>query len=276
MNKPARSTRPARKGGNVRRASPEADLGFWHRPALMNLVADMLYLVAGAMLLAAVWASVQRTAMLPLRQVVVKSLPHNVSGVQIEQSARAALTGNFLTVDLEAARVAFEAIPWVRHADVRRRWPDTIELSVDEHQSVAHWTPHEGESRLVNIFGEVFAADSASALPYFSGPEGTAARVLERFNQFDRGMQAIGRKVVAVQLSPREAWRLRLDDGVTVDLGRDQEKQALEQRLARFVAAYPQLRDQLPVAFNTVDMRYPNGFAVRTDANPIKPDKAES
>ena len=71
MAKPTRPATPTRKGANVRRVASDADLGFWHRPALMNLCADVLYLVAAFMLLGAAWAAVQRMAVLPLRQLVV-------------------------------------------------------------------------------------------------------------------------------------------------------------------------------------------------------------
>lgn len=282
MSKLARSAKPARKGGNVRRAPTSADLGFWHQPALMNLTADVLLVAGAVLLLAAGWAAVQRMAVLPLRQLVVTSTLKNVSPLMLEQSVRSTLSGNFLTVDLDAARNAFETLPWVRRADVRKRWPDTIEVAIEEHHAAARWMPGAGvgsgvsEARLVSELGEVFVADTDTPLPVFSGPEGSAARVLARYTEFNAGLVGIGRAVLAVQLSPREAWRVRLDDGVAVDLGRDQDKQALAQRLARLAATYLQLREQLPVAFNTIDMRYPNGFAVRTEAVTSKPARSAS
>ncbi len=272
MANPARSANsqaksPSRtKGGNVRRSVADADLGFWNRPALMNLVADVLYLASAIMLLSAAWVALQRLPLFPLRQLVVKAPLAHVSSAQIEQSMRTALSGNFFTVNLDAARASFETIPWVRNAELRRRWPDTIELVVDEHQAVARWMPKDGESRLVNSFGEVFTAETAAILPNFAGPEDSATRVLSRFAEFEQGVGVLDRHVVAVHLSPREAWRVRLDDGVIIDLGRDQETHTLKQRLDRFVATYPHLRQRLATAFNTIDMRYPNGFSVRTDA----------
>lgn len=276
MARAPRTAKPPRKGGNVRRVATDADLGFWHRPALMNLCADVLYLAAALLLVAAAWAAVQRMAVLPLRQLVVKAPLHNVAAAQLEQAVRTALAGNFLTVNLDAARLAFEGIPWVRRADVRKRWPDTIELSIEEHTAVARWTPHDGEARLVSDRGEVFAAETEQPLPYFAGPEDTAPRVLARFAEFNAGLQPLGRQVAAIHLSAREAWRLRLDDGITIDLGRDQDKQALNQRLARLALTYARLHAQLPGAFNTIDMRYPNGFAVRTEAPAGRAGRAES
>jgi cell division protein FtsQ len=181
-----------------------------------------------------------------------------------EHTARTALAGNFFTVDLATVKGAFERLPWVRHADVRRRWPDAIELSLEEHEAVARWTPKDGEMRLVNSHGEVFLAGGVTGLPGFAGPEGSAPRVLTRFAEFNGSLAPISRRLVSIQLSSREAWRLRLDDGVLLDLGRDQPKHPLAERLIRFTETYPAARERMQAAIGVVDMRYPNGFALKT------------
>lgn len=259
----AKVVKPAR-GGNVRRSPKEEIGGLWDRPLLLNLMSDLL-LLGGSVLLA--WAAVtalQRLPVFPLRQLVVTTPVEQVNRLQIEHAARATLTGNFFTVDLAGVRESFERLPWVRRADVRRRWPDTVELRVEEHQAVARWTPLEGEARLVNDHGEVFAATSTSkSLPVFAGPEGSADRVLERYADFTEGLRPLGRHPVAVTLSSREAWQLKLDDGVVLDLGRDQPKHPLSERIERFVATYNIARGYFKTALGAIDMRYPNGFALR-------------
>ena len=259
---PSRAVKPGR-GGNVRR-SPKAETGgLWERPLLLNLLSDLL-LLGGSVLLA--WTAVnalQRLPVFPLRQLVVTAPLTQVSRAQIEHTTRTALTGNFFTVDLTGVRESFERLPWVRHADVRRIWPDTVELNVEEHRAVAHWPALEGEPRLVNDHGEVFVAASTESLPAFAGPEGAAERVLERYADFTEGLQPLGRRPVAVTLSPREAWQLRLDDGVVLELGRDQPKHPLMERIERFVATYNTARSRFQTALGAIDMRYPNGFALR-------------
>jgi cell division protein FtsQ len=255
-----------KRGGNVRRAAPaDADAGFWDRPVLMNLVADVLYLGGGALLIWGALIALQRLPVFPLRQLVVSEAPRHVSRSQIEQAAGTALSGNFFTIDLATAHSAFVSLPWVRNAELRRRWPDTIELRIEEHEAVARWTPLEGESRLVNQQGEVFVASSDESLPNFNGPDIAAPHMLARFNEFNGRLQAIDKHLVAIQLSSRDAWRVRLNDGLIIDLGRDQQNDSLNQRLTRFVDGYAKLRQRLQFAFNSIDMRYPNGFVVRTE-----------
>lgn len=250
-----------------RNAAPQVP-GFWDQPALMNLTADVLF-VAGAAVLA--WAAVtalQRLPIFPLREVVVTRPLAQVSRSQIEHAARTALSGNFFTVNLDGARGAFEKLPWVRKAEVRRRWPDVLELVVEEHVAVARWHQADGEPHLVNSFGEVFPAVSNQPLPVFVGPEGAASEILARYREFERALAVLGRSPVTVALSAREAWQLRLDNGTVLDLGRDEAKHPLTERVARFVAHWPAAQERTRIAAGVAaDMRYPNGFALRVARN---------
>jgi cell division septal protein FtsQ len=201
---------------------------------MMNLLADLLFLIGGALLAWSGTVALQNLPAFPLQQVVVATPVEQVSRAQIEHTARTVLTGNFFTVNLDASRAAFERMPWVRSASLRRLWPDGVELSIEEHRAAARWTPQDGESRLVNGRGEVFLANTEDTLPRLIGPEGSAPRVLERYRAFSEALAATGRKPVLVRLSAREAWQVKLDDGVVLELGRDQAKHPLAERLDRY------------------------------------------
>lgn len=242
--------------------------GFWDRPVLIDLVADVLIVLAVAGLAWAATLLVQRLPFFPLRQVVVVAPLGQVTPAQIEQAARVALVGNFFTVDLDSVRGTFEKLPWVRRAEVRRRWPDALELALDEHVAVARWKRSDvqasHEVRLVNDRGEIFAAASEDTLPVFSGPEGSAPLLLSRYREFEQALAAVDRRPQTLLLSGREAWQLRLDDGLVLDLGRDEAKHPLSERLARFVTYYRSALEKTHLAAGgVVDMRYPNGFALR-------------
>jgi cell division protein FtsQ len=239
---------------------------FWDKPVLMDLVSDLLIVFGVAALAWAAVTALQRLPLFPLRQVVVASPVVQVGRGQIEGAVRSSLVGNFFTVNLDGLRAAFEKLPWVRSAEVRRRWPDGIVLSIEEQVAVARWLRPEGEVQLVNTHGELFAPGAAAdpALPVFSGPDGSSADVLDHYHEFSKALAAMGRRLVTVALTDRMAWELKLDDGVVVELGRDQEQgHPVAERLARFVEHYPAARDKLHVAAGVVDMRYPNGFALR-------------
>ena len=155
------SIRSARRPAAVGPARAGVERGLWHRPALLNLISDLLTLGAAVALGWALVIWFVSRPLFPLRELVVLTEPDQVTEEQLEYAARLAVQGNFFTVDLEGVKQTFEKLPWVRKAEVRRRWPDALELRLEEHEAVAYWTVSEsGEARLVNRQGEVFVAAS--------------------------------------------------------------------------------------------------------------------
>ena len=260
----ARAARPARAvEGN----------GLWDRPQLLNLISDVLMVVGAAGLGYAAVAALSRLPAFPLREVVVMTPLAQVTNAQLEYVARSSLRGNFFTVDLDDVRASFEKLPWVRRADVRRRWPGGVEVRLEEHVASAYWRVGEtGDMRLVNRYGEVFSAASNAKMPVFSGPEGSSSVLLAKFDEFTGKLGPLGKQLVGVSLSAREAWQLKLDDGMIVELGRQQTKAPVRERLERFVEFYPSILTAARKRPEVVDMRYPKGFALRVNALAAAPE----
>jgi len=238
----------------------------WDNAAALNRAAGLLYGAAALLIVYGCIHYVVHLPLFPLREIRVIGDVGHVTNEQVAAVMARELRGNFFTVDLAQAREAFEKLPWVRKVNVRRQWPDRLEVAVEEHQPLARW----GSTALVNAHGEVFEAAISSTLPVFVGPEGTAAEVVAGYAEFDRLLAPIGRKVMLITLSPRRAWQLRLDDGMVLQLGREN----LEARLAGFVSAYQRTVARLPQPPSHVDLRYSNGFAVRTPGLKWDPRKA--
>ncbi|MDP1606730.1 MAG: cell division protein FtsQ/DivIB [Rhodocyclaceae bacterium] len=242
----------------------------------MNLLADVLIVLAVAGLGWAGLTALQRLPVFPLRELMLTAAPSRIAAEQLEHAARSAMVGNFFTVDLEAARAAFEKLPWVRKAAVSRQWPDGLKLTLEEHEPVARWRHLNGDPALVNRQGELFVAEIPAdpGLPQLSGPAGSARELLERYAEFSGVVAGIDRRIDSVALSPRRAWQLKLDDGVAVELGRDQSREQTGERLERFVTHYTALRQKVG-AVHVADMRYPNGFVLSGVAR-ARPALAES
>ena len=237
----------------------------WNKPHLLNAIADLLMLVASAALLAAAAVWLVRVPSLPVKQVVfVEALPHTRRG-EVEQVLPASLKGNFFSLNLETVRGSLEKLPWARKVEVRRVWPARLEVRIEEHKPVARWG--EGRGELVNSYGEVFAAalpdEEGAALPLLFGPNGTAQELLKRYAEFVGAFKAVGETPVQVTLSPRLAWQLKLQNGMLVDIGREQTKAPVGVRLQRFIEIYPETVAKRAVRPAVVDLRYPNGFAMR-------------
>lgn len=253
------ATAPQRGAASRRIAS-----GFWNRPDWMNLVSDLLILVASVMLgLAAVKVAI-RVPLFGLREVQVVSPLSHVTRAQLEYVAASALNGNFFTVDLEGGRKAFENLPWVRSASVRRVWPGSIVVSLEEHVATAYWrSVDSGDTRLVNTFGELFDAASNANMPVFSGPPEASGLILRQMHHLNELLKPMDRKITTLSLSGRQAWQMRLDNGLLIELGKDQARSPLDDRLERFVKMWPQLSAAMPRPVQVADLRYPTGFAVR-------------
>lgn len=229
----------------------------WDKPALMLWLANLLYAIAAILLLYAVLFLVVHLPLFPLREVKVNGELKHVTREQVQFIVTRALKGNFFTLDLNKTRRTFEKLPWVRNVNVRRRWPDRLEVTLEEHEVLARW----GSAALVNTHGELFEAASDQVLPVFNGPADGVVEVTSQYQLFKQQLDPIKRKPVLVSLTPRRAWQLKLDDGLVVELGREK----VEARLEKFVKVYDRTLGRLNRTVNYVDLRYPNGFAVRLE-----------
>jgi cell division protein FtsQ len=226
----------------------------WDRPDILNRLADLLIALAVVLVIYGALHFALRLPIFPLREVRMTNPVALVSGEQVEALIRHEIKGNFFTLDLVAVRAAFVKLPWVRNVSMRRRWPDRLEVTLEEHVPLARWS----DRALVNNYGEVFTAAYHGNLPLFVGPAESAKEIAIQYEFFKRSLAAIG-KVEQVQVTPRRAWQVRLEGGPTLELGRER----IEVRLARFVATYGHTLGRLDRRIDFVDLRYANGFAVR-------------
>jgi cell division protein FtsQ len=236
----------------------------WHNPRLLNTAAGFLVGIAVLMFAIVLAQLLLRSSLLPVREIRIGGELHQTARKDLEQAVQGRIRGNLLAVELGELRAAVEALPWVRRVSVRRVWPDRIEVELEEHRALARW----GDEALVNTHGERFAArlaaSRAGALPVLTGPAGTEAQVAHSYQRFAALVAPLGSELQRVVLTPRFGWQLRLASGLDIMLGRD--VQAGEARLARFVRAYAQTLAPLAGRHEYVDLRYPNGFAVRVAA----------
>ena len=226
----------------------------WDKPDALNLIANVLFAAAALLLAYGVLHFAMRLPFFPLREIRITEAPLHVTPEQIEAIVVREIKGNIFTLDLERTRAAFEKLPWVRAVNVRRQWPDRLDVSFEEHVPLGRWSP----TALVNTYGELFTAAYDGTLPSFVGPAGSEKEIAIQYGYFKRSLAAIKLVPTQVQVSPRRAWQLRVSTGTTLQLGRDN----IEPRLDRFVSVYERTLGRLQRRIGYVDLRYPNGFAV--------------
>jgi cell division protein FtsQ len=255
-----------------RRREPEAT-GLWHNARLLNGIANALFGLAALIAVSLAWQAAIRSDAFPLRELVVTGDLANLDPDDVNEAFATAVSGNFFGADLAEVRQRLAAVPWVRNVEIRREWPDRLAATIEEHVALARW----GDRDLVNTFGEVFSAPSTDRLPSLAGPPGTSREVASRYAGFRDRLAPLGLDLTHVTLSGRYAWQLKMDSttsrGLTLELGREQLKDPIDARLARFIDAWPKTLARLDRRLDYVDLRYPNGFALRAPDLVDKVDK---
>jgi cell division protein FtsQ len=205
----------------------------------------------------------------PIRAIAIEGPFERVSALEIEAAIGEEIDRGFVSADLEAIQERVAGLPWIDKANVVRRWPDTLEISVEEQVPAACW----GARGLMNTRGELFVRDARhlpAELPRLSGPEEYSAEVARRYLEIRRHLIPLGLDLRRVHLDARGAWNLTLANGVEVRLGR----RDTDARTALFldVAANIVSRREADIAF--VDMRYSNGFTIGWDEGAGPPGPA--
>jgi len=216
-------------------------------------------LAVAALLTVLVWggARLVEPTTLPIRKVRLAGSFAHVSPDRIRGLVAARVHGGFFGVDVAKVQKLVEGLPWVEHASVRRVWPDTLAIDIDEQRPLARWE----SGGLVNTRGQVFRPDPdtyPSGLPVFAGPPDTAATLAERFRQVRERLGPLGLQVQRLSLDKRRAWRLDLSNDIELVLGREDSLA----RLRRFAEVYPKVLAPRAGNIARVDLRYTNGFAV--------------
>jgi cell division protein FtsQ len=202
------------------------------------------------------WSEDEQQA--PLKEVSVSGKRLYIEDIKIERLIRGSQPGSFFELDVEQAHKDVEAMPWVYRASVRKRWPNSLKVYVVEQSPAARWN----DDLLLNQDGEVFdgaiTSDKPALLvPNLFGPGGSEQTALQGYRAMQALLKGAGLHIDELVLSERFAWNLKLQNGISLNLGR---KEFID-RLQRFIDLYPLLNRQ-DKAVDYVDLRYDTGFAV--------------
>lgn len=251
---------------------------------LTNMFANMLAILAVLVMLVALVLWVVRRPYFAINKIEIAPMSESslqfvtAAGIQTALAGKSA--GNFFLQDLDEVRAYLEAAPWVRHVAIKRVWPNTLRVYIEEQQPLALWN----ENQLINTWGEAFTANLGELpddhqLPQLNGPTSSERLVIQRYAELIRLFAPLGLGVDQATLSPRYAWDVTLSDGVQLMLGRDPAADTSDphgragaltfaSRIERFVRAWPELSQRLGNRLiASADLRYTNGFAIELASN---------
>jgi cell division protein FtsQ len=218
----------------------------------------ILFLVLGAVAVAFYWVQQKLAdpALLPVQSVVLDGDFLHTERDELQKVIGDAIHGGYFTIDVREVQAAVRELPWVAGATVRRVWPDTLVVSVAEHQPFARW----GKSRLISDRGVVFSPASIKPfedLAQFTGDDEQAKEVLRQFRYVTKSLEKLAR-VERIEMNRRGGWTLWVDSGPRIELGNEQVPQRLV-RVTRFLA---RIREQAATV-DVIDARYSGGVAVK-------------
>lgn len=203
----------------------------------------------------------------PVQRVEVRGA-YQAQTIASVRGAVSQLHGSFLSLDMMAVKREFELMPWVYRAQAQRIWPGRIRVILEERAPLAAWN----ERDTLSVQGEVYPARPTPELPKVEAPDGMEGAVARRYAEFSALLTPKGWTIARIRVDQRSAWQLVLNDGIVISLGHEQ----LSERLQRFIRFYSSAT-RVSGLIAHVDMRYPNGFAVRLGPSPAHlPNKSSA
>lgn len=175
------------------------------------------------------------------------------------------VTTGFFEADMQAVQQTVANMPWVKNVAVRRVWPDTIDIAVQEKIPQVRW----GERSLMTAEGVVFTPNSLDGfeqLVKLEAPVQQRLKVLEIMQDIKTVLAGKSFGLAEFLVNGRQSWTVKLTSGLVILLGREGQLDKLQ----RFLRTLPLLRSEQIEAMAQVDLRYPNGYAVAW-----KPDTPE-
>jgi cell division protein FtsQ len=232
---------------------------------LMNNTTSVFLLLFALLSLTAAAGWLARQPVFSLKAIHVENGLEHSNAATLRANVAPKLAGNFFTLDLARTRSAFENVPWIRHAVVRREFPDGLRVEIQEHQAVAFWGD-EADAQLVNSFGEVFEVNQGDVevedLPLLSGPKGQSALVLKGYQAVAPLLDKLDIKLAELSLTDRGSWRVLLEGGGVIELGLGSTAD-IQTRVKRFVATVEQTSSKFGRNLESADLRYGNGYAIK-------------
>ena len=207
----------------------------------------------------------------PLTRLRVGGELQHVDPAQLRAAVMPYASRGFFAVELQGAQDAVERLPWVERAEVRKRWPDVMEIRIVEHKPFARW----GEDRLLSEGGRLFLLPEGlpvGELPQLGGPDSRAQEVVALYNESKQLFAPAGLDVRALEMDARGSWSLQLGNSTQVVVGRADARP----RLGRFARVLPQVLARYPLPLQRADLRYTNGFALDWGDAPAAPQTQQA
>lgn len=162
-----------------------------------------------------------------VKRITVEGQQH-ISDAELTTALAAGPGTMMLAFDTDAAKSRLERVAWVKHAQVMRLLPSTVQVVIEERAPFAVWQSH-GQTYVIDAEGAVLAPavrEAYADLPLVVG-EGAgknAADLLQTLQPFD----GLRKQLIAALRVGDRRWTLKLVSGVDIMLPDDNAANALK------------------------------------------------
>jgi cell division protein FtsQ len=200
-------------------------------------------------------AKIREIQYFPIKQVNVYGAKHSDPAV-LQALIKPMINRGFFSVDVDSIKEQLKQSSWVTDASVQRVWPDKVAVILNERAPFARWN----NTALLSDSGELFSAnmEETESLPRFVGPDGEHIHMLDYYKKINSILLPLHIKISRLELTA-STWKLTFDNGIKLDVGyRD-----VLTHIGHFVKVYPKIVGNRAADVEYVDLRYPNGLAIR-------------
>lgn len=205
------------------------------------------------------WLKLISPQTLPINTVKITGNYTHVDRDLLRSTVMPYMQNGFLRIDTNGLKDRLLQLPWVANVDIHRYWPDRITINLVEKVPIARF----GSDNLVDAQGEIFAignnASNLPKLPLFVALQGQQKQIISMYMAASPVLDQLHMKITTLVLDQQQFWRLQLDNGMVLFVGKTQPLE----RLQRFVSIYPQIiANKTTDSIDYVDLRYTQGLAV--------------
>ncbi|MBN8430795.1 FtsQ-type POTRA domain-containing protein [Microbulbifer salipaludis] len=245
------------------RALPNADAPTGLRPLRLLLMLGFLVMVAAGLGYSARWLwqqapAVELSRVDALENVRVKAPFRAVTEREVEDILLPHLRNGFFSLDIGELRAALMANPWIVNAAVSRRWPNGVEVVVEEAEPLAIW----GGDQLLIASGELLPRPDNLQdlrLPELAGDAELVERIMVQYQALAGLLTTKDMEVRRLSFDDLAGWQLELVSGIRLQLGHDE----LLERVGRFLSLTRGVLAPHLQKIVGVDTRYNNAVAVQ-------------
>lgn len=194
----------------------------------------------------------------PINHIKINAQYQHVRPQEIQEVVIPLINKGFFTVNVGKIQAEVKKLPWVLNVGVRRIWPDTILITIKEHRATARWKA----GGAFNQNGILFHPDMSgipTELPLLEGPENMSKKIFDGLEKMQPQFAKNNLSINKIVVSDRGSWSITLENGPEIVLG----KENLTDRVDRLMSSWDALNKKHKTKIKRIDLRYPNGFAVR-------------